>query len=89
VTYVGVIASRAEYDALAQSLFPTLTKCVAPTRGRDGCPFLYRVFGTTEAQDRIFRDINGDELVITKTFASPDDMQAWVDAHDQRAREAR
>jgi hypothetical protein len=86
--YIGVIASRAEYEGVAQTLFPGLTKCIAPSRGREGCPFLYRLFAIDAPQDRTFRDINGDELVITKTFTSPDAVQRWVDDHDRKAREA-
>jgi hypothetical protein len=84
--YLGVIASRVEYDAVARRIFPELTRCIAPVHGRDGCPFLYRLYASDTPTNQTTRDVNGDPLVIMKTFTSMDSLQRWVDEHDRVAR---
>jgi hypothetical protein len=84
--FLGVIASPIDCEPFARAFMPELTTAVAPTRGRDGCPFFYRVYTTDFASDRTLRDLNGDQLVVMKTFDSAEALQRWVDQHDQLAR---
>lgn len=86
---VIVMTTRAELEEYTQAMFPARGRVLRPHGGSLEARHVYRVFEGDVPAETTFRDITGDVLVSTRSFATIEEAQAFVDAHHEAQRRVR